>query len=108
MNYKILSTSLAILLSIFLIAQNTLDFNPIKFHCDNYILNSYLYLFLSLAIVFATVFSMEHVKININKLFAGSSRFLLLVLSIGLMIALMIITPKYFFTKHILWILWIV
>ena len=106
MNYKILSSSLSILLIIFFIAQNSLDYNPIKFHCDNYILNSYLYLFLSLSIVFSTIFSMEHINVDIEKIFAGNSRFLLLILSIGLILALTIMTPKYFFTKHILWLLW--
>ena len=99
---------MSILLAIFLIATNTLDFNPIRFHCENYILNSYLYLFLSIAIIFSTVFSMNNLNVNINNLFAGSSRFLLFILSIILMVSLIMLTPKYFFTKHILWILWII
>ena len=107
MNYKLLGSSLSIVLAIFFIAQNSLSFNPIRFHCPNYILNSYLYLFLSVAILTSSILSMESLNVDINKLFAGSSRYLLLVLSLMLVFGLVLMSPRYFFTKHLLWIMFI-
>ena len=91
MNYKILSSVLSIVLCIFFIAKNSLDFNPIKFHCDNYTLNSYLYIFLSMAIMISTIFTLEYKDMDIVKLFTGANRFLLLVLSIVLIFSLILI-----------------
>ena len=82
MNYKLLSSSLSIVLAIFLIGHNSLSFNPIRFHCPNYILNSYLYLFLSIAILASSILSIESQDVNINKLFAGNSKYLLLIFTV--------------------------
>ena len=107
MNYKLLSSCLTILLTSFFIAKNSLSFNPIRFHCPNYMLNSYLYLILSMSILISTIFTLEHIKVDLNKLFAGNTRFLLLILSFILIIGVTIISPNYFLTKHILWLLFI-
>lgn len=104
MNYKLLSSILSIFLTIFLIGKNSLSFNPIRFHCPNYILNSYLYLFLSLSILFTTILTLENINIDLNLIFASKYKYLFLVLSIILIFSLLIVNPKYFISKHILWI----
>ncbi len=108
MDYKLFSSSLSILLTIFFIAQNSITFNPIRFQCKNYILNSYLYIFLAIAIIISTVFSMNNFNIDDIQLFTGSSKFLLFLLSLILLVSVITIKPNYFFTKHILYILWII
>ena len=104
MNYKLSTSLLSIFIAFFLIIQNTISFNPIRFHCQNYVLNSYLYLFLSFAIIFSTIFGLEYSKVNLTNLFAGKTTFLLLVASIFLLGALIILNPKYFLAKHMLWL----
>ena len=69
MNYKLLSSILSIVIVLFLIIKNSLAFNPIRFHCPNYILNSYLYLFLSIAIVFTSLLSLEENNIDSLQIF---------------------------------------
>ena len=106
MDYKLFSTISSILISLFMIVTNSIDFNPVRFHCENYILNSYLYLFIAIAILMSTVFSMDNLNITLNGLFTGPYRFLLLLLSIILVVVLTMLPAKYFFTKHILWLIW--
>ena len=50
MNYEIVSYLTVIGLVVFGIVKNSLSFKPIRFHCDNYVLNTYLYFILSWAI----------------------------------------------------------
>jgi len=107
MDYKLSTSLLSIFIAILLIIQNTVSFNPIRFHCSNYVLNSYLYLFLSFAIIFSTVFGLQYSNMTLTKLFAGKNTFLLLIVSIFLVSALIMLNPKYFFTKHVLWIVYI-
>lgn len=108
MDYQLLSSILAIILTIFMIAKNSLSFNPIRFHCPNYILNTYLYTFLSIAILFTTILSIKKINITLEQLFTGSGRFLLLFLSILLVVGVITVNPKYFFTKHLIWICYLV
>lgn len=108
MNYKILSSILSIVIVLFLIIKNSLAFNPIRFHCPNYILNSYLYLFLSIAIVFTSLLSLEESKIDSSQIFKGNAIIFLFILSMLLIFALIYVGPEYFFTKHALWILYLI
>ena len=55
MNNEILKYVLLIGFSVFGIINNSLDFNPIRFKCENYILNSYLYFLLSWGIILTTI-----------------------------------------------------
>lgn len=107
MNYKLLSSILSIFLTIFLIGKNSLSFNPIRFHCPNYVLNSYLYLFLSLSILFTTILTLENINLDLNLVFASKFKYLFLILSILLIFSLLIVNPKYFVSKHILWVLFL-
>jgi FtsH-binding integral membrane protein len=108
MDYQLLSSILFIVLTIFMIAKNSLSFSPIRFHCPNYILNTYLYTFLSIAILLTTILSIKKINISLEQLFTGPGRFLLLFLSIIMIVAVMTVSPQYFFTKHIIWVLYLV
>ena len=97
MNYKLLSSILSIVIVLFLIIKNSLAFNPIRFHCPNYILNSYLYLFLSIAILFTSLLSLEESNIDSLDIFKGNASIFLFILSMLLIFALIYIGPEYFF-----------
>ena len=63
-NSSVLQYSLVIGLTVFAILKNSFSYNPIKFTCDNYVLNSYLYLILSWAIILAIITSMSNYNID--------------------------------------------
>ena len=73
MNKKIILIILLIILKIYLIIKNSLQFNPIRFQCQNYILNTYLYIFLSFSIIFCTLLTIDENKINVKKIFFNSN-----------------------------------
>ena len=104
MNNNILYYTLFIGITIYGIIKNSLQFNPIQFQCDNYVLNTYLYFILSWAIIMATTASIKNTNIPLNQLFTGPFTILLIVSSISLLVGLLFISPRYFFTKHILYI----
>jgi FtsH-binding integral membrane protein len=108
MDYQLLSSILSIVLTIYMIIKNSLSFNPVRFHCPNYILNTYLYTFLSIAILITTILSIKKINISLEQIFTGPGRFLLLLLSILLIVAVMTVSPKLFFTKHVIWILYLI
>ena len=108
MDYQLLSSILSIVLTVFAIAKNSLSFNPIRFHCPNYILNTYLYTFLSIAILLTTIFSIKKINLSLENIFTGSGRFLLFFLSIILVVGVITVSPQYFFTKHIIWVSYLI
>ena len=108
MDYQLLSSILSIVLTIFMITKNSLSFSPIRFHCPNYILNTYLYTFLSIAILLTTILSIKKINISLEQLFTGPGRFILLFLSIIMIVAVMTVSPQYFFTKHLIWVTYLV
>ena len=91
-----------------MITKNSLSFSPIRFHCPNYILNTYLYTFLSIAILLTTILSIKKINISLEQLFTGPGRFILLFLSIIMIVAVMTVSPQYFFTKHLIWVTYLV
>ena len=104
MNNNILYYSLLIGFTVLGIFKNSLSFNPIRFHCDNYILNTYLYFILSWGIVMATNSALKSYDVSLDQLFSGPFTILLALSSICLLIGLLFIPPQLFFTKHILYI----
>ena len=104
MNKDILFYFLLIGFVTFGIVTNSLDFNPIQFHCDNYILNTYLYLILSWGIIMATNATLMHNNIKLHDLFSGPFTIIFFLASLGLLMAVYFIPPKLFFTKHMLYI----
>ena len=107
MDYKLLASNLIIILCIVTIVFNSLDFKPLRFRCKNYILNSYVYLVLTIAIFMSILFTMNNIDIS-QKTFLGIfivAVFIMLVLTIYL---LSLSAKKHFLMKHILWLLWVI
>lgn len=104
MNYEIVSYLTIIGLVVFGIVKNSLSFSPIQFQCDNYVLNTYLYFILSWAIVMSTNKGLSMANIKASDIFSGPLSIIFMLGSITLLMALLFIPPKYFFTKHVLYI----
>lgn len=104
MNTEILQYVLLIAFSVFGIMSNSLSFNPLRFKCENYILNSYLYFILSWGIVLTTIATLNNKNISVAELFSGPFTILLMFTSIFLLVGLLFVPPERFFTKHILYI----
>lgn len=104
MNTEILRYVLLIAFSVFGIISNSLSFNPIRFKCQNYILNSYLYFILSWGIVLTTIATLYSKNITVSELFSGPFTILLMFTSMFLLIGLLFVPPERFFTKHLLYI----
>jgi len=108
MNNEVLRYVLLVAFSIFGIIGNSVSFNPIRFHCENYILNNYLYIILSWGIVLTTVSGFKAKGIKLEDLFTGPFTILLAFGSIMLLVGLLFVPPKLFFTKHLLFIFQII
>ena len=109
MNKKILSIIILIALKIYFITQNSLQFNPIRFQCKNYVLNTYLYIFLSFSIIFGSLLAIDENKINVKKLFLNSNyKHLFLFFTIILIVFINFINSKYFILKHLVWLIWLI
>lgn len=80
-----------------------------KFTCNRYILNTYIYILLSLVIISVENILLEHNNVSLNTIFGGFRGFLgillFLFISIGLLILVMSINPKKVITKHFTWLL---
>lgn len=63
-NSSVLQYFLVIGITVFAILKNSFSYNPIKFTCDNYVLNSYLYLILSWSIILAIITTMFNYGID--------------------------------------------
>lgn len=108
MDLTVLRFYILIGITILGIISNTLSFNPIRFHCDNYVLNTYLYFVLSWAILMATNATLYSKNIELHELFSGPFTILLMVSSLALLMGLLFVPPQMFFTKHLLFIIQIV
>lgn len=108
MNSDILKYVFLIAFSVFGIIKNSISFNPMRFHCDNFILNNYLYIILSWGIMLTTVASLKHNNVSLHTLFTGPFTILLSLSSIALLLGLLFMPPTLFLTKHILYIFQII
>ena len=108
MKIEIIHYFLLIGMTMYGIITNSITFNPIQFQCDNYILNSYLYFILSWAIIMATNQTLFNNKVELHDLFSGPFTILLMVSTLALLVGLLYVPPKMFFTKHLLYIIEIV
>ena len=86
MNEPVFVYFMLIGLSILGILKNSVSFNPLRFHCDNYIFSTYLYFILSWGIALATVTSLSKYKYNVNELFTGPFLVVIFLLSILLLV----------------------
>lgn len=74
--------------------------------CNDYILNTYLYIILSIVIVSITILTMDNFQVN--AFFKNRWMFIVLfLLSIASLIATMFISPKNTIPKHVFWLLFI-
>jgi len=106
MDFEILKYVLVIGISVIGIATNSIAFKKgfPQFVCSNYVLNTYLYLVLSWGIILSTVVSLNKYKVPLSTIFAGPVTIMLFLSSIVMIIGLSTIPPKYFFTKHIMYL----
>ena len=97
-------------LLILAILKNSFTFNPMRFTCKNYLLNAYLYIFLSLVLIFLTIdiYEEEEVPSIFEKIQSGFLKFIIyLFLSLGLLWLVLITSPEKIISKHLIWLLWI-
>lgn len=104
MNLLSMKYFLVIGLTILGIVMNSVSFNPIRFHCNNYILNTYLYIILSWAIVLSTIDILNANNVTLSGLFSSPLTILFALATIITIVGLLFIPPKYFISKHLLYI----
>ena len=106
MNNPILYYVILVGISVLGIFQNSASLSPLRFHCNNYMLNTYLYFILSWGIVLSTVTAVQYKNIPIQQIFTKPFTILLTIGCFALIIGLMALKAKTsFITKHILFIL---
>lgn len=104
MNEPIFIYLLLIGLSALGIIQNSISFSPLRFHCNNYILSTYLYFILSWGIALSTVTGLDYYKVPLEKIFTKPFTILLFISCLLLMMGLMTMPPSMFFTKHMMYL----
>lgn len=106
MNNPILYYVILVGISILGIFKNSVSLSPLRFHCNNYMLNTYLYFILSWGIVLSTVTAVQYKNIPLQQIFTKPFTILLSIGCIALILGLMALKAKTsFITKHILFIL---
>ena len=101
-----------VLLFIVIVAiyKNSFSGKPLRFTCKNFLLNAYLYIFLSFILVALMVNMYDRYKIpSIFDIYKNKGLVALAVffISIGLLLAVMSWSSKQLMQKHLLWVLWI-
>ena len=105
MNNPILYYVILVGISILGIFNNSVSLSPLRFHCNNYMLNTYLYFILSWGIVLSTVTAVQYQNIPIQQIFTKPFTILLMIGCFVLILGLMALKAKTsFITKHILFI----
>lgn len=97
---SVFTSLLVLVVLLFLIAMNS--FEKGKFTCNKYILNTYLYVILTFNIIAILCVSLEHHKIQFR--FSLMQFLGLFLISLGLLISLNFINPKYIAGKHLVWL----
>ena len=79
-----------------------------RFTCNNFLLNVYLYIFITFLLM---SFSIKEMYKRNAPIFTRPKGFLnlliFMVIFIGLLVFLMSISPKYLIVKHLVWLMWI-
>lgn len=101
LNYKLLSALVTVVIAVLGIFKSSIRLNPVQFTCDNYVLTSYLYIVLSMAIVASVIFSYEHFQISPVFLFSNILRLFIMVAVLGLVVVLATTNAKHFWSKHL-------
>jgi FtsH-binding integral membrane protein len=105
---RIFSLLLILIITIFFIYKKAYPNN--KLTCKNYILNTYLYIILSIIIVSIVVLLIDKNKIKNKIINSGGSKlfWILFIFTLGFLFLTLYINPKNTFTKHIVWLLFII
>ena len=101
---KMFSLLLIIILITFCIYKKAYKNN--KLTCNNYILNTYLYIILSIIIVSIIVLSIDKNQNNLKNNLSKYQRFfwVLFIFTIGFLLSTMMIDPRNTILKHLSWI----
>tara|TARA_B110000211_G_scaffold234912_1_gene307338 strand:+ start:9230 stop:9940 length:711 start_codon:yes stop_codon:yes gene_type:complete len=105
MNIELVSYFLVMALVIFGIFKNSITLHPIQFKCENYILNTYLYLILSWAVIMSTNAVLSSYDVQLHDLFSSQLSIVLMIGCMGLLMAVMFVPATFFFSKHALYML---
>ena len=109
MNRFIIQSSL-IGLTLLAIFKNSFSTKPLQFTCKNYLLNAYLYIFLTLLLIFFITDIYYKTQISpLHKFIKYSTmRFLILIfLSLSVLLGVMVWSPKDLLGKHAIWLVWV-
>lgn len=98
---KIFSLFLVFILVCFFIYKKAFINNELS--CNNYILNTYLYIILSIILVSIIVLSIDRGDINNLKYFQ-QYYWILFIFTIGFLLLTMIISPRQIILKHLSWL----
>jgi len=79
-------------------------FNNFKLSCNNYLLNTYLYLILSFFIIYIYLQLLDYYKIDIKTTLLFFSSF---IITLILIIAITLLSPQQILLKHFLWLLFL-
>jgi len=105
----ILPTFLIGLVGILVVLIYNSAFKKGKFTCKKYILNTYLYILLTLVLMVLLNLSLDEEKVPPNIFFGQSNGLMGLLIglfvTVGLLILLMLISPKRVLIKHAVWLL---
>lgn len=102
----VLSHLLLLAIPIVLIFFNSVDMRPhLSFHCKNYFLGSFLYYLLTFAVIFTTLEGLRASKITAKTVFNGNIQMIFVLVVVGLFAGFILMPPRYFLSKHLLWLL---
>lgn len=87
------------------IFMNSIKLNPIRFQCDNYILNVYLYFILLFGLFISSLKLIQNFKIQPEDLYVGNRRYFFLLLALVSVYVLTFIPSDYFWSKHLVFII---
>ena len=98
------------ILALIIVKIYNTNFSGGKFTCNRYILNTYLYILISLVIISLQNIVMEQQNVPVEKVFSPmgiGGLILLFILALGLLYFLMSIDPKNVLLKHSVWLVFI-
>ena len=102
----VISHLLLIAVPVVLIFFNSVDVKPhLSFHCKNYFLGSFLYYLLTFAIIFTALEGLRASGYSSRMIFNGNIQLVFVLVILGLFTGFILMPPKRFLSKHVLWLL---
>ena len=99
-----------LLLVILAILKNSFTGKRMKFTCNNFLLNAYLYILLGFILVATTIDIFKHYNTpSLYDIYKSNGMRLLMALLVSLTLLVLVIStpPKFLVGKHIIWVTWI-